>query len=502
MLPQRRRAWVVWGLATGGLMAVVMMAGVVCWFRLPAWAPYWVIDHSPFIEPVVRALVIVSPPPTGTPESTGGPPFVLDRIVSAEDEARGQRLKKLAAGAIPFLEHCLDGGDRGIRLQALDMLNWHHLPANAQLQVLMRDPDPWMRLNAWNALRWRADGNDDEPPTIRDVVDGVAHAAMALLDDRDGYIREQVRDHLADQVTLSWPVRIDLYSRIRQPSERERFVPLLETLFKREEGGEPMPQLPGALLFPLLSLAQVDDGDAHLRELVAAQLPRVEQNFDALLVQLTAMQRGARPCPPGAEPWMAERLRLLTEQRISLSLREADLMDVVAKHFAPHNVLIDQHVIAAAPPPVTLDLTEVRLIDALLALAKATGTRMHLTCDAVLLVYPSDFSGFAPPLPAIRIATGIDPTTAVVKSRLNELQRRFTTPAGDPPIVQILAELSRQSGIPITVEGGVIEPEWTMWGSRLHQVSLEHLLRLIAWYNGVQVELGASGIRFFAAPKQ
>ena len=473
-----------------GLLMLVMLVSIVSWLNLPRWAPDWVIEHSPFFDPVVRAFANTRQPLDGTPESEDGFP-----LPSCSVDARWERISRWSADEIPFLEHCLSNRDRAIRLEALHLLWGHGRPQGALMEVLLRDPDPWVRLGAWNALcAW----TDQDAATSGLALATTISCAIRLLDDSDGYIRQSAERYLTDRYALPWPVRRDLYSCLRQTPIRRLLVPFLTRLFEYDRNAEPAKPLPSDLLFVLLSLAQIEDGDSDLRELVEAQLPYVEQDFDALLIQLTSMQRGALPWQPGAEPWMTERLRLLTEQRISLSLKDAEMVEVVAKHFATYHVLIDPRVICSAPKLVTLDLTDVRVLDAVLALAETTGTKMHLSCDAVHLLYADDadgFSGFALPQPRIRIAEDADVTKDPLKSWLNELQRRYSTAAGDPPIIQILAELSRQSGIPITVDGGVIEPDWS--GSHLPQVSLDHLLRLIAWYYGIQVELGSTGIRFF-----
>lgn len=45
-----------WLIVTGVVLLVVQAALVVCWWKLPAWAPEWVIAHSPWPEPALRAL--------------------------------------------------------------------------------------------------------------------------------------------------------------------------------------------------------------------------------------------------------------------------------------------------------------------------------------------------------------------------------------------------------------------------------------------------------------
>lgn len=45
-----------WLIVTGVVLLVVQVALVVCWWKLPQWAPEWIIAHSPWPEPALRAL--------------------------------------------------------------------------------------------------------------------------------------------------------------------------------------------------------------------------------------------------------------------------------------------------------------------------------------------------------------------------------------------------------------------------------------------------------------
>ncbi len=43
-------------ICVGVVLLVVQIALVVCWWKLPVWAPEWVIAHSPWPDPVLRAF--------------------------------------------------------------------------------------------------------------------------------------------------------------------------------------------------------------------------------------------------------------------------------------------------------------------------------------------------------------------------------------------------------------------------------------------------------------
>lgn len=55
--PNRRRFGIL--LIWCGSVAMVMAgAFTLAWWKLPEWKPRWVIDHSPFVEPTVRAMLV------------------------------------------------------------------------------------------------------------------------------------------------------------------------------------------------------------------------------------------------------------------------------------------------------------------------------------------------------------------------------------------------------------------------------------------------------------
>ena len=137
-----------------------------------------------------------------------------------------------------------------------------------------------------------------------------------------------------------------------------------------------------------------------------------------------------------------------------------------------------------------MEFNDVRLIDALLALTRASGTHLHLGCDAVMVVMKDEgaFDGFAP-IPTIRCADSVDRGQSAVRDWQTRLQVKHDLLCVEVPFSKAIAELAQRSGVPISV----VEPDWPL-SLDLRQVSLEHLLRLIAWHNGFIVELDAAGI--------
>jgi hypothetical protein len=185
MLPRGRRAIMVWGLVGSGALVLVLAAGLACWFELPRWAPDWVIEHSPFVEPVVRARAEVRRP-SGTPASEGGFPGGIEDL-------SGLTLTRFGTAAEPVLRRLVGDGDIAVRLQAF---RFHGGFSASELHQLTGDADPWMRLAAWQRLRNQPLAVRYLPPAAFSAADGAPPCALDLLDDADDYIREDVQHAL------------------------------------------------------------------------------------------------------------------------------------------------------------------------------------------------------------------------------------------------------------------------------------------------------------------
>src|SRR4051812_13954494 len=46
------RPWLLWASVA---LAVILSTATVLWWQLPRWAPLFVIEHSPWVEPTLRA---------------------------------------------------------------------------------------------------------------------------------------------------------------------------------------------------------------------------------------------------------------------------------------------------------------------------------------------------------------------------------------------------------------------------------------------------------------
>src|SRR5690242_5695369 len=53
-----RRRMVRWVLWSTGVFCALIATVLVLWIWLPRWAPEWVIERSPFVTPVIRAVLV------------------------------------------------------------------------------------------------------------------------------------------------------------------------------------------------------------------------------------------------------------------------------------------------------------------------------------------------------------------------------------------------------------------------------------------------------------
>jgi hypothetical protein len=499
MLPRWRRVVVIGGLAGGGLLALVMTAAVVCWFKLPYWAPLWVVEHSPFVESVVRAEAAEDPMRATTPGTRSG---FVSFGPSALAGAVERRMKEFGLAAVPALRRCLDGGDRDVRLKAFVHLHRCQPLALAELQRLVTDADPWMRLQAWDALCTLSYDHRDDRPRADEESAAALRCTLGLLDDPDGGIREGARSYLGSQASATppWSVCPAVCARLALPAGRGVVATLLGRLCTNWMERHPGQPLPAELTFPLLGLGNVPDPAGEFAHLPAYYLAFVGQDPAQALVELTAMQNGERPWRFGAEPWMADLLRALDGRRVSFALAGEPPLLALTRGFVDCQVVADPWFAARALPPVTLALRDARLGDALRDFAAAIGARVQLGAGVVLLAGPqrAAISGFTP-MPRIG-EVAADRGQAAIAAWRTGLQRPVDLAVDDAPLTRILADLARRSRIPIAAGSLPLsangEDDDLPLSLHLRQVPLERLLRIIAWQAMLEVDLGAAGIRF------
>lgn len=498
MAQARRIAVWLWLSAVGGGLLLVVV-GMVLWMFLPRWAPDWVIDHCPFVEPVVRAWAHVDPAPVGTPESEGGFPGRIE-------DYSAYSLDRFGVAAVPILLRLLDDTDPQVRIYALRYLTPHSLPEVGKLHDLTRDENPWVRLTAWERLEY-------EPVEVRYLRPGatsadIANCALSLLNDGDEHIRDSILLHLSRELRdLSrdhpWSslVRQVLILQVRQSPYHDTRASLRATLWGlsyREHRLAETGKLSQDWLFPLLNLGQAPSEDADLDEFLAEQLPLVEQDFPALYAQLGAMQRGEVPWEPGAQPWMYEQLHDLFTRRVTVALKDVEVWDIIKQCFPQGNVRIDDRIIASAPLPVTLELVERPKIEVLLEMARLLEGRLQLDNGIAHIASSArapygTVQGFVPSH-AIGFVPGADPDAVTIAKWRKILQRRCSMSDRPVPLAQWFVDLGRQAGLPIDTQA-IIPQEWWDVEFQLHELPLEQILGFMSGYCGLRMELGPTGLR-------
>jgi len=509
-LARRTVVW-LWLTAVGGGLLLVIVA-MTLWVFLPRWAPALVIEHSPLIEPVVRAKAYLQRTmPDGPTVEQGWPSSISGRQQAHFDDdtwhltkMADERLEAWGLAASSTLECCLLSSNDDVRITAAEFLHRMGLVDFTKLHDWVDDPNPWIRLKAWDLLTDSGSGIHPHPEAIAIVQ----RKRMALLDEPEDYIREGFMYALLEPSAWSWDQRRQVYERLPNAKvwQTYQLAIVLENLIRARLADHPQERLPVGVLFPLLDLAEADVGDATVSRRIDFLLALVDQDPGVLLRRLTAMERGEQSWVPGSERWMYTLLRSLTEQRVSLSLTGVDLKDAVRQYFPQYTVLIDPDVLAAIPPPVSLELTDVRAIDALQALAKATSTCLRLSCGAVLFAppFPSEVSGFAP-LPIIRAIDHFvidrgDPIPDWLASWRTAARTVGDLDIGDLPLTQVLTDLGRQGGV--AVDTTHIDKNQRLTDLHLRGLSLEHRLRLVAWYARLRLILRVNGIQVWPASGQ
>ena len=490
-LARRTVVW-LWLSAAGGVMAL-LMGGLLSWYQLPRWAPDWVVEHSPVVEPFVRAIAQIRPGPSGTPQSEYGFPggFKMDALYEQEI----YRLGTWGEKAIPGLERCLRDENPVIRLHAFRLLRYFERPSRVQARQLLTDPDPWMRDFAWRHLvkfPHAADASaDDQVATIA--------AAMTRLADHDGFIRENSRDYLAANAELLWDQRGELNGHLQQLGGPAFLADVVASLCQHgREVGDGAP-LPKDLYFPLLSLTQWPDADGVQEHIFAYWIPYFAVDYADLYTRLSAMQDGGVPSEPGVQPWMHEQLQRLSSRRITATLVEVDAGEVATRLFPHGNVLI--HPDFGTPrPPVSMVIDNQPMIDVLIALAQQLKAELHLD-NGVAALLPLDLSPRGPihgliPSPMIAVAWDVEAQSPLITGWQTRLKQKVSLRCKSVDLAREFAERGRQIGLPIdfqVIEQGVWPDE-----VEFHDLPLEQILRFWAGFCVVRLELGRSGLRTYS----
>ncbi len=489
VLARRTVVW-LWLTAVGGVLAV-MLAGMITWYQLPRWAPEWVIEHSPFVEPYVRAIAHSSPTPTGTPEARGlaGAEFDIHDCYAEMD-----RMKAWGTAAVPVLERCLDQSDRALRIHAFRLLGIFGRLQRAHAKRLVTDRDPWMRAVAWLRMTTRDQGswdeiNDDEAK--REAVD----AALALLQDPDQFLCTDARDYLSGNPEFLWDQRERLYESLKHENGPSFLAKVITELCAYRVWSKPNELLPEDLLFPLLAVAQHPDAGDDRGWIFDVWLKRIR--FDPVQIhrRLSAMNDGVCAWEPGAQPWMYEHLHRLCTNRVTVSLREVETKELTRACFPNGNVLISPQIIGPNFPSVTLDMQDRPAIELLLELARILKAHLHLDHGVAKLVKWEDYhqgNGISPTLP-ITISPGVDRQHPAIQQWQRVLQMPCSFRGMDADLPSWFEEQSRRLGMMIDLQ----EVDWAGQFDELHfqDLPLAQILQFVANARFLRLELDLSGIR-------
>ncbi|HYE08303.1 MAG TPA: HEAT repeat domain-containing protein [Planctomycetota bacterium] len=170
-----RRSWLMPALASAGVVALLVVAVAVLWTFLPRWAPVWVVRHSPWYGPMVRAQA---------EDGTGG--VFHDRVTAAAP-----------ARIMPSLAAALADEDRRMRLVAVAACQVIRDGAAVDLLLrALRDTDDEVRWRAASALSFRLQHWSGWQRFHPDHEQPIIDAFIAVLEDPVHYVREDAADGL------------------------------------------------------------------------------------------------------------------------------------------------------------------------------------------------------------------------------------------------------------------------------------------------------------------
>lgn len=494
-----RRTAVWWWLSVVGALCVLLLAYAIMWYHLPKWAPEWVRDHSPFIEPFVRAIAEAQPFPTSEePTGDGFPGELKVFALSTEEE---ERLLAWGAGAIPVLEGCLDDRDPSIRYHAFRLLGQFGRPSATLTQQMLKDPEPAMRLLAWWRLAGEARGGRKRVEVTEDVV---VDAAFDLLQDPEGYVRADAGSYLAwerfdDTGRLLWDRRERLYECMRGSPGADFCAGILFTMLEaRFSDEEPFPS---EVLFPLLALANDPMAAKHYyaRE---SLLPRVQVDYASAYEALSAMQRGDRPWEPGAEPWMHEQMQRLYERRVAVPSVAMGLADLIQACFPDGNVVVDQHLRTGGMVVLETAGKTTSPMAVLLELQRRLKAQLHLCYGVTALETEFGFgSRLSDGFIARRIprAPGVDSSHPAIRTWSLALKARRSVTCAEQSLLQWCIDESRRLGVPIEVKESKLvarDPGSARWLTeiRLQDLPLEQILCFAAYSTQLCMEWRETGL--------
>ena len=251
----QRSLLVRWLLVGGAGLSGLLALALVLWIWLPGWAPQWVAEHSPWVEPVVRADVL------------GGYGGAL----------LSTRMDDWRESGVPALVDCLTHRDARIRHCAASAIGTYassRPSQHATLATALDDPDEEVRRAAIECL-----GTSKNP------------AALITLLARLPAQRGDLRHHLAEAIGKAWrlealsvvvallddpraDVRANACMALDHAKDLRAIEPLL-TMFAREPVGELPDPSDSPREAAAFALAHLPDCEERLLALLADPDPRL-----------------------------------------------------------------------------------------------------------------------------------------------------------------------------------------------------------------------------------
>lgn len=276
----------------GGGLGLLLAAALVLWIWLPGWAPNWVAQHSPWVDPVVRADVY---------GGHGGSMLSM-------------RMDGWRESAVPTLVDCLVHRDARIRHCAADAIGQYiasHPSQHGILATALDDPDEEVRRAAIACL-----GTNRNPAALTTL--------LARLPAERGVLRRQLAAAIGD----AWrpealPAVVALLDDPRAETRTNACMAL--EFAKDARAVEPL-----VAMFAREPVVELPDPDLSPRESAAFALAHIPDCEERLLILLADPDPRLRAAGATALFWRADNSRSM----LAPLLRAVGDPEVVVRYHA------------------------------------------------------------------------------------------------------------------------------------------------------------------------
>jgi hypothetical protein len=364
-------------------IAAAALIALLAWAFVPRWAPEWTIAHAPWVDPVVRAYAILTPieaepPARYLPRARNDPSLWASCSPRAFSSDYEDLLADWGPSAIPRLAALSGSRDAGIRravVRALGAIKRRE--ALAPIERALADGDPWVRLEAKDAL-----DHLDWPDVDAETALAARLAMIATLAaDPDAEVRSFT---IPDEIPVAGWARFRPLA--REPATRATAMHVLQRVLGGEYDRPAACPLDARLTFDVVELVAARAPEHEEYETMATEYARqLWARIDwSPAACLRALDR--EPPPPGFG-WLPDLYRRLLAARLDVDLDEADIERAVAEiaRRSPVAVRLDPCVIASAPPPVTVHRHGALLVEVLRELREQLGTTSVIDGGAIVV---------------------------------------------------------------------------------------------------------------------